>query len=163
MKKFKKKLSGMTLVEMIISMAIFAVLALVLVTMGTAVEKNTRAANSLNKKVAVDGPVAEMQNTKRSYVSSDSHVIKVANAAQVQTNADGSWSGGYIAIEGTRCFVKQDDDGNAVTNAVTTNAEGASSIVVDGAEEAGDFDFNFIIVPKPIGKLASDDDSEGDE
>ena len=118
MKKLNKKLKGMTLVEIIVSLAIFAMFALILVMLGNSVEKNSREANKLNKKVAVNGPVAEMQNTKKTYMANDKHVIKVANKSQLQTNT-----------------------------------EGLSKVIIDPTNPTasnGDYDFNYIIVTKPI-------------
>ena len=68
MKKHHTKLSGMTLVEMIVALAVFAALALILVMMGNSVEKHSRAATNVNKKVAVEGPIAERRNQGTSYL-----------------------------------------------------------------------------------------------
>lgn len=60
--KRKKKLGGMTLMEIIISLAVFAVLGLLMVRAAAAIEMHVRSANGLNNKIAVQGPVAEAQN-----------------------------------------------------------------------------------------------------
>jgi prepilin-type N-terminal cleavage/methylation domain-containing protein len=149
MKKLNKKLKGMTLVEIIVSLAIFAMFAMILVMLGNSVEKNSREANKLNKKVAVNGPVAEMQNSKKTYIANDKHVIRVADKKTLQTNTSGEWASNYVKIEGTLCYVNED-----LTNAVTTNTEGLSGIVVDPTDPTasnGNYDFNFIIVTKPTG------------
>ena len=148
MKKLNKKLKGMTLVEIIVSLSIFAMFALILVMLGNSVEKNSREANKLNKKVAVNGPVAEMQNTKKTYMPIHKHVFKVASKSQLQTNTDGEWLTGYIPIEGTLCYVNE-----SLTNEVTTNTEGLSKVIIDPTNPTasnGDYDFNYIIVTKPI-------------
>jgi prepilin-type N-terminal cleavage/methylation domain-containing protein len=148
MKKLKRKLKGMTLVEILVSLAIFAMFALILVMLGNSVEKNSREANKLNKKVAVNGPVAEMQNNNKAYMADGNHEIRVANKSQLTTNSAGEWVTGYVAIEGTLCYVNE-----SLTNEVTTNTEGLSEVLIDPTNPTGtdgDYDFNFVIVTKPV-------------
>lgn len=148
MKKLKRKLKGMTLVEILVSLAIFAMFALILVMLGNSVEKNSREANKLNKKVAVNGPVAEMQNNKQAYMADGNHEIRVANKSQLTTNSAGEWVTGYVAIDGTLCYVNE-----SLTNEVTTNTEGLSEVIIDPTNPTGtdgDYDFNFVIVTKPV-------------
>lgn len=77
MKKRKKKLSGMTLVEVIISIAVFAAITLILTLLGRSVEAHQRAAKRLNDKVAVQGPIAEAQNEKSALLVDDEYEITV--------------------------------------------------------------------------------------
>lgn len=136
--KKRKTLSGMTLVEMIISLAVFAALALVLVTMGSNVERNTRAANSLNKKVAVDGPIAESHNKNASYLVNKDYEIQVADKAQLVTNDSGEYVKGFVGIKGTMYYVdpakeqQTDGDGNAIE---------------DKSASADDFTFKYVVIP----------------
>lgn len=58
MKKSKKNLKGMTLIEIIVSMAIFAVMAGVLLTIGQVVDNTTRNATNLKTKVNTEAPMA---------------------------------------------------------------------------------------------------------
>jgi len=76
-KKSKKKLRGMTLVEIIIALAVFAMLGAILVLAAMSVEKHSRAARHLNDKVAVQGPIAEAQNKDGSVCLDDNYEIKV--------------------------------------------------------------------------------------
>ncbi len=76
-KKSKKKLRGMTLVEIIIALAVFAMLGVVLVLAALSVEKHSRAARNINEKVAVQGPIAEAQNLDGSVLVDDNLEIKV--------------------------------------------------------------------------------------
>ncbi len=59
----KKKLKGMTLIEIIISLFIFSLMALMMVRIATVCTNLTRNANHVNKKVTVQAPLAEIQNT----------------------------------------------------------------------------------------------------
>ena len=58
MKKSKKKLKGMTLIEMIISIFIFALMGGVLVLVGTSIDKQTKASNRLRDKIVEESPYA---------------------------------------------------------------------------------------------------------
>ena len=69
MKKSKKKLKGMTLVEMIISIAIFAIMGGLLILVGTHIDATNRATNVLKTKVSNESPYAA--NHKINYVKKD--------------------------------------------------------------------------------------------
>jgi prepilin-type N-terminal cleavage/methylation domain-containing protein len=58
MKKSKKKLKGMTLIEMIISIFIFAIMGGLLILIGTHIDATSKAANNLKNKVVVESPYA---------------------------------------------------------------------------------------------------------
>jgi prepilin-type N-terminal cleavage/methylation domain-containing protein len=58
MKKNKKKVKGMTLVEMIISIAIFGIMGGLLILVGTHVDATSRAGNNLKNKVLNESPYA---------------------------------------------------------------------------------------------------------
>lgn len=60
----KKNLKGMTLYEMIISIAIFAIMAGVLIGVGAHIDNTTRAANNLKKKIATESPYAANKITE---------------------------------------------------------------------------------------------------
>ncbi len=150
MKKIMKKLRGMTLVEIIVALAVFAMLSLVLVTMGNAAEKHSRAARSLNSRVAVEGPIAEAQNGNESYLADNAYQIRVAKG-QKTTDASGNEvlvmpSKGFVSIEGTLCYVNPE---------LGTNATDASGVVIpDPTADPGDYSFKYIAVPKPTGTMA---------
>lgn len=61
MKKMNKKLKGMTLVEMIISIAIFAVMGGLLILVGTHIDATNKATNVLKSKVSDESPYAANQ------------------------------------------------------------------------------------------------------
>ena len=60
-KKSRKK-RGMTLVEVIISIAVMAVLALLLTTVGVTIDNYRKDTKARNEKIALEGPSAELQS-----------------------------------------------------------------------------------------------------
>ena len=60
----KKSLKGMTLAEVIISMAVFAMLGVILIKLGMVVDTTTKSSNRLNKRVAVQAPYAASRETQ---------------------------------------------------------------------------------------------------
>lgn len=58
MKNSKKKLKGMTLIEMIISIFLFAVMGGLLLLIGSHIDATSRAANTLKEKVSDESPYA---------------------------------------------------------------------------------------------------------
>lgn len=63
-KSCKKR--GMTLVEVIISIAVMAVLALLLTTVGVTIDNYRQDTKMRNDRIAVEGPAAESRDTKDS-------------------------------------------------------------------------------------------------
>lgn len=62
-KKSRRKKRGMTLVEVIISIAVMAVLALLLTTVGVTIDTYRKDTKARNDKIAVEGPAAEARDT----------------------------------------------------------------------------------------------------
>ncbi|MBR5682466.1 MAG: prepilin-type N-terminal cleavage/methylation domain-containing protein [Ruminococcus sp.] len=58
MKKGKKVLKGMTLIEMIITIAVLAMLCVILAMVGQNIDATTRATNNLKDKVVKESPYA---------------------------------------------------------------------------------------------------------
>ncbi|MBQ8582203.1 MAG: type II secretion system protein [Ruminococcus sp.] len=149
MKKAMKKLSGMTLVEIIVALAVFAVMSVVLVTIGSTVEKHSKNARDLNSRVAVEGPIAEAQNGKESYLVDDKYEIKVGlgvkelddegNEHIVMSTKD------LVSIEGTLCYVNPE----LGTNATATDEAGNTYVVPDPTVDEDDFTFKYIAVTMP--------------
>lgn len=69
--KNRKKLKGMTLVEIIIAMAVFAVLGVILLGIGQVVDSTTKASSRLNKKMTVQAPYAASKNVTSKDTDSD--------------------------------------------------------------------------------------------
>ena len=86
-KKFSKKLQDMTLIEIIIAIAVLAVMGLVLVTTAQVINQHTKAANQLNKKVAVQGPIAEAQYENDAYMIADDVKITVNGSVEIKGKA----------------------------------------------------------------------------
>ncbi len=115
--KKKKKLRGMTLVEIIIAIAVFAMVSLILVMLGTAVGRQRQSSYRVNRKVAVQGPIAEAQNDNNALLLDDEYEIVVSKkgAAETAVTVKGKLysAQGYII----------DEDGNQVAD---PNAEKAN-------------------------------------
>ena len=76
MKKGKKTLKGMTLIEMIITIAILAMLCVILAMVGQNIDATTRATNNLKDKVAKESPYAA--NRVTGYVDKDGNDVQFA-------------------------------------------------------------------------------------
>ncbi|MBO5319934.1 MAG: prepilin-type N-terminal cleavage/methylation domain-containing protein [Ruminococcus sp.] len=108
--KKKKKLKGMTLVEIVVSIAVFAAISLILVMVGSAVNAQQRSANRVNRKVAVQGPLAEAQNDANALLLNDEYEIYVAKK-------DSPSSG--VTVKGKLYSTEEfviDEDGNKVSS-----------------------------------------------
>ncbi len=115
--KKKKKLKGMTLVEIVVSIAVFAAISLILVMIGSAVNAQERSATRVNRKVAVQGPIAEAQNDSNALLLDEEYEIYVAKK-------DSPSSGVTVTgkLYSTQKFTI-DEDGNQVAD---PNAEKAN-------------------------------------
>lgn len=60
--KKKKKFKGMTLIEIIVSLAIVCIMTTVLVLTAAVINNYMRSSNDVNDRVAQQAPVAEAQN-----------------------------------------------------------------------------------------------------
>lgn len=87
--KAKKSLKGMTLIEVIIAMAVFAMLGVILINVGTSVDKTTRATNDLKKKLVVETPYAASYS-KTYYVKDENnqYVIDESTGDPITGNID---------------------------------------------------------------------------
>ncbi len=85
--KKKKKLKGMTLIEIIVSIAVFAMISLILVMLGSSVNAQRRSAKKVNDKVAFQGPIAEAQNDENSLLMNDEYEIVVKKKGSDSTSS----------------------------------------------------------------------------
>lgn len=108
--KKKKKLRGMTLIEIIVSIAVFAMISLILVMLGSAVNAQRRSTKRVNDKVAIQGPIAEAQNDENSLLMDDEYEITVAKKGAASTS---------VVVKG-KLYSAQgyiiDEDGNKVAD-----------------------------------------------
>ncbi|EWM52719.1 PulJ/GspJ family protein [Ruminococcus flavefaciens] len=81
MKKSRKKLKGMTLIEMIISIAIFAMMGSLLVLVGMHIDSANKASNSLRNKIVEESPYAANHVTKYNDSTNTLKDISTANLA----------------------------------------------------------------------------------
>lgn len=65
-RKNKKSLKGITLAEVIVSLAVVSILSLLLVKTTESINRVTRSSNTINKKVSVQAPIAEIKDTAAS-------------------------------------------------------------------------------------------------
>ncbi len=73
--KKKKTLKGMTLVEIIIALAIFAMLGMILVQVGTLIDNTNKATARLNRKVNAQSPYAASQNIEYTDYDADGNPV----------------------------------------------------------------------------------------
>lgn len=119
MKRSRKKMSGMTLIECIIAITVFAMLSVVLLLIGTSVDAHSRSARSINKKISVEGPVAEAQDKDTAVEVGNVNVeVKYSGSSGVQT----------ITVPATAYEVYQnaadivvDENGTVVTDPANRN------------------------------------------
>lgn len=133
MKKNKKKLRGMTLIEVIIAIVIFALLGMVLMGVGNATDAQRRAAIKTNNKVSEEGPLAEAQ--------SDSNAILIDRDFKIKISKTG---GSPVEISGRLYSIEDplvDEYGNIVVDA-------DGNVVPDPNNDPGHF--KFIEVDSPM-------------
>lgn len=111
MKKNKKTLKGMTLVEMIISIAVFGMLGLILVQVGTMIDKTNKATGRLKKKVNIQAPYAASQNIDYTDYDEDDNPVPAQltpSLSNITVSLDDS--GGNPINVTVRCKKSHDSD-----------------------------------------------------
>lgn len=92
-KKARHKKRGMTLVEVIISIAVMAVLALLLTTIGVTIDNYRRDTKARADKIAVEGPAAESRdkdkNNGRGKLIDEDFKITVRRAGGTSVDVSG--------------------------------------------------------------------------
>ena len=84
----KKSLKGMTLAEVIISMAVFAMLGVILIKLGMVVDTTTKSSNRLNKRVAVQAPYAASRETQYDVLDANGKPVLDAENNRVTAELD---------------------------------------------------------------------------
>ena len=86
MENKKKKLKGMSLVEIIISLAVMAIMGILLITLGTTIDSTTRATNKLKSKIVQQSPYAAARATSAYVYDDDGKVMLDSDGKAVMTN-----------------------------------------------------------------------------
>lgn len=93
MKKGNKTVKGMTLIEMIISIAVLAMLCVILAMVGQNIDATARATNNLKEKVAKESPYAANEvispNTREGHPAVEFATQKATMVVRVPGNYDG--------------------------------------------------------------------------
>ncbi len=135
MKTKKSKLKGMTLVEIIISLAIFGMLGSLLVLAAGTIEQHSTSARKLNNKISVEGPVAEAQKDVNGKLLDNSINITVQDSA-----------GGTPAVLNGKLYdtadIQQITDGSG--QPVTDASGNYQYTTVDRVAMNGGLDFKYI-------------------
>lgn len=113
--KNRKKLKGMTLVEVIIAMAVFAMLGVVLLGAGKVIDNTTKASSRLNKKMSAQAPYAAAKN-----------VVDYNEAEDI--NGDG-------VVDNADKYYYEDDNGNKTP--VTPESMNISVYFEDSSQSDG--------------------------
>ncbi len=109
--KRKRKMKGMTLVEVLIALAIMGIMTLFLAKNASVIERYNRATSRLNQKTAIEGPLAETAQTE----DIDEALIDSSVSIHVGYNKDDASK--YAEVKGHAYSVKdaytRDDTGIA--------------------------------------------------
>lgn len=85
----KKNLKGMTLIEIIVSLAVLAVMTLLLVQASSTINMYIRSANKVNKRVAEQAPIAEIGYTDAAHRVSEDDVEIIVGRGKTETKLKG--------------------------------------------------------------------------
>lgn len=149
--KKKKKLKGMTLVEIIISMAVFALLGVILLRIGCVIDSTTKAASRLNKRVNEQSPYAAAQVTH--YVEYDEYgnaVVNELDSTPVEINVSVSDEHGNlksVTIDGSRYDAEVTINANRYS---TKNAVAGNASIYDASGANSEHDLKFVQLDNTI-------------
>ncbi len=136
MKKSKKKLKGMTLVEMIIAIAIFGIMGGLLILVGMHVDATTRAANNLKNKVTVESPYAanHIKKFKKGDGSSED-LPKTEMDITIHLDAEGSYYAPKIDPVSKKVESVKVDYGPDIDVSLKADKYATEDIVTDGMDD----------------------------
>jgi type II secretory pathway pseudopilin PulG len=118
MRKKKRSLKGTTLVEIIVALAVFAMLGLILAQLGMAIDKTNKASSRLNKRVNIQAPYAASQQTEYNGYTVD---------------ADGNKTPAVLTLDNTASQIEvsiKDDTGNPKSISVNVRKAAGSDEMV---------------------------------
>lgn len=139
MRKRKKTRSGMTLIEIIVSLAILSVMTLVLVKASHAINTYMRSANNVDRKVAQQAPVAEVKYKASAHALHDDVTIKLDVVNDILD------SNGIKVGEQVKC--------SATVNGETYAIQDPSTVTRQGPGD--NLNMKFIILKDPVTTAAS--------
>lgn len=98
--KNKRKLKGMTLIEVLVALAVFAMLALVLLTYGVYVDSTRRATTNLKDKIVVEDHYAASKQKKYGVDNTDpaNPVDKKLSGTDIEITVKAQGSGSYYPL-----------------------------------------------------------------
>lgn len=142
MKKNKtKKFAGMTLFEIIISLAILSMLTLVLVQTSSVINMYIKSANNVNKKTSEQAPVAEVER------KGNAHKLNAGDEkAEIIINYKKDGADATVSIKGDEYEVMEgmtDASGNYEVIEGATDAEGN---LIDKRNWGGNLNMQFIVL-----------------
>ncbi len=99
--KNKRKLKGMTLIEVLVALAVFAMLALVLLTYGVYVDSTRRATTNLKDKIVVEDHYAASKQKKYGIDNTDpaNPVDKQLSGTDIEITIKAEGSGSYYELK----------------------------------------------------------------
>lgn len=116
MKKIKNKVfKGMTLYEIMIAIAILAVLTLILVTVASAINGYLGAANDVNDRVAEQAPVAEAKLNGKAHEVGDVEIF-ISVTSNGAANLNLSLSGKMHAVYDEEDMTEHEDEAGGGLN-----------------------------------------------
>lgn len=108
MKKSKRSLKGMTLAEIVVSMAVLVILAAMMVIAAASAIMNMRTANNVSRKTAVQAPYAANRSTGGSSDEDDDEDVPDDSTITLSGSAGDSSFSGTLTVK--KYAVKQGTD-----------------------------------------------------
>lgn len=139
--KLKKKvLKGMTLLEIIISIAIVAVMTSLLVAAANAINSYLRSANDINDRVALQAPVAQARDIHGAGIETTDGIEIILTPNKIDGAGDISLVGDiYAVFDEQRMTEHQDEYGRGLNlkyiDGIETETESPSDDDTDESEE----------------------------
>ena len=110
----KKNLKGMTLVEIVVAMAVMAIMSTVVVVSCSNIAKVKVSTNALNKKVNYEAPIADSRSTSKSTETPNQKIVLKYGGATYEidgsvyeVNEEANFSNygeGLISVQGNQNF-----------------------------------------------------------
>lgn len=150
MENKKKKLKGMSLVEIIISLAVMAIMGILLITLGTTIDSTTRATNKLKSKIVQQSPYAAARATSAYVYDDDGKVILDSDGKAVMTNLAPEDLTISVSINKSGQYLDESDNivsyshPSAVMNVRSYNTRSIVSIGKNPSKAVENLDLKFI-------------------